>query len=107
MAEARAQGSPKANISAYIRHDVNASRSQPLLTYLQRCRPTEDGGLKSGKSYTEVFHDVLLSDGTEPPIPDEAKQLEEVLINLIDKGPGNKPVNGKSVSSLPESTSGV
>lgn len=99
MAAIRAQGSPKANISAYIRHDVNSRRSQPLLTYLQRCRPAEDGGLKSGRSYIEVFHDVQLSDGTKPPIPDEAQQLEEVLINLIDKGPGDKPVNGKSVSA--------
>jgi hypothetical protein len=93
--------SPKADVSDYIGHDVNSSLSQPLLTYLRRCRPIEGGELKSGEKHTDVFHDVLLSDGTERAIPDESKELEKVLINLIDNGPGDKNVNGKSVSLSP------
>jgi hypothetical protein len=92
------QVSPKANISAYIRHDVNAPLSQPLLTYLRRCRPAEGGRLKSGKNCTDVYHEILLSDGKERTIPDESKALEKVLINLIDNGPGPENVKGKSVS---------
>ena len=67
--------SPKADVSDYIGHDVNSSLSQPLLTYLRRCRPIEGGELKSGKKYTDVFHDVLLSDGTERAIPESPKSL--------------------------------
>jgi len=99
MAAVSVQGSAKVEIDDYIGHDVNARLSQPLLTYLRRCRPTKDGGLESGKNYTDVFHDVLMLDGKQRSIPDESKELEKVLLNLIDKGPGDKPVKGKTVSA--------
>lgn len=97
-----AQTSPEVVISPYISHDVNSRLSQPLLTYLRRCRPAEGGRLKSSKEYTDIFHDILLSDGEERTIPDESKELEKILINLIDNGPGGKSVSGKSVSISPE-----
>ena len=93
---------PRTKFATTIGHDVNSSLSQPLLTYLRRCRPIEGGELKSGKKYLDVFHDVLLSDGTErAKLPDESTE-GKVLINLMDKMDlGDKNVNGKSVSLSP------
>jgi len=80
--------------SDFLQHEVLSKSTQPLLTYLLRLSPhlVREG---DPQPLGELFRDVASK--SDRVIPDESEQLEEVLINLIDNGPG-KPVQGNTAS---------
>jgi len=80
--------------SNFLQHEVLSKSTQPLLTYILRLSPHLK---KEGKPQPlgELFRDVASK--SDRVIPDESEQLEAVLINLIENGPG-QPVQGKTAS---------
>jgi hypothetical protein len=80
----------------FLQHEVLSKSTQPLLNYIFRLSPhlAEE---KKPKSLGKLFREVASK--SDRVIPDESEQLEQVLINLIDNGPGT-PVQGKSVSDV-------
>ncbi|KAF4972603.1 hypothetical protein FSARC_876 [Fusarium sarcochroum] len=66
-----------------LRFELHSESTLPLLSYLIKCGENDQDDPK------DIFQDVKSSIGeADRPIPDEAEPLENVLIGLINHGPG-------------------
>lgn len=78
----------------FLKSELRSESTLPLLNFLLHTLPES-----STEQVTANLHYYSVTIGKERrPIPDESKQLEPVLLELIEKGAG--PVKGKPTASL-------
>lgn len=69
----------------WLKQEARSESTLPLLNFLLSCKGPDE----SLESLAENLHDTTASVGKkEPPIPDESEELKEVLLRLIEHGPG-------------------
>lgn len=68
----------------YLTQEIRSESTLPLLSWLLRTKQDPE------TSPTQIFHEVKAGVGVDPrPIPDESEEVEEPMLRLIEKGPGD------------------
>ena len=73
--------------------ELHSESTLPFLSYLVQCKQNNHNGS------ADTFHDVKSGTGRKKrAIPDESEELQDVLLSLIEKGPGG---DGRKIPGSP------